>query len=377
MIKPTKILYLITKSNWGGAGKYVYDLATAAKGIGLEVTVAAGKPSGEGELLTRLHQAGIKTIPLPSVKRDIQFLGEFNNLWQLIKLFKKERPDIIHLNSSKIGGLGALAGRLAGVPKIIFTAHNWAFNEDRNLLSKALIALSHWVGALLCHQIITVSIKNAAQILNFPSLKNKITVIYNGLDIPQFLNKKEARVKLSPEDVDTIWLGTIAELHKNKGLDILLLAFKQVLARVGGLSLIIMGEGEERENLAHLIAKLNLTNNVKLLGRVEQAATYLSALDLFILPSRTEALPYAVLEAGAAGLPVIVSRVGGIPEIIDDEESGLLVTAGNYKDLALAIEKLLTHKDLAKKYAKNLQNKITTEFTQKNMLDQTFALYQK
>ncbi len=377
MIKPTKILYLITKSNWGGAGKYVYDLATAAKGIGLEVTVAAGKPSGEGELLTRLHQAGIKTIPLPSVKRDIQFLGEFNNLWQLIKLFKKERPDIIHLNSSKIGGLGALAGRLAGVPKIIFTAHNWAFNEDRNLLSKALIALSHWVGALLCHQIITVSKKNAAQILNFPGLKNKITVIYNGLDIPQFLNKKEARVKLSPEDVDTIWLGTIAELHKNKGLDILLLAFKQVLARVGGLSLIIMGEGEERENLAHLIAKLNLTNNVKLLGRVEQAATYLSALDLFILPSRTEALPYAVLEAGAAGLPVIVSRVGGIPEIIDDEESGLLVTAGNYKDLALAIEKLLTHKDLAKKYAKNLQNKITTEFTQKNMLDQTFALYQK
>jgi len=377
VIKPTKILYLITKSNWGGAGKYVYDLATAAKGIGLEVTVAAGKPSGEGELLTRLHQAGIKTIPLPSVKRDIQFLGEFNNLWQLIKLFKKERPDIIHLNSSKIGGLGALAGRLAGVPKIIFTAHNWAFNEDRNLLSKALIALSHWVGALLCHQIITVSKKNSAQILNFPGLKNKITVIYNGLDIPQFLDKKEARVKLSPEDVDTIWLGTIAELHKNKGLDILLLAFKQVLARVGGLSLIIMGEGEERENLAHLIAKLNLTNNVKLLGRVEQAATYLSALDLFILPSRTEALPYAVLEAGAAGLPVIVSRVGGIPEIIDDEESGLLVTAGNYKDLALAIEKLLTHKDLAKKYAKNLQNKITTEFTQKNMLDQTFALYQK
>ncbi len=377
MTKPTKILYLITKSNWGGAGKYVYDLATAAKGIGFEVTVAAGKPSGEGELLTHLHEADIRTIPLPSVKRDIQFLGEFNNLWQLIKLFKRERPDIIHLNSSKIGGLGALAGRLAGVPKIIFTGHGWAFNEERFFLSQWLIGLSHWVTILLTHQTIAVSKQTAKQLLKFPGVKNKITTIYNGLDIPQFLDKKEARFKLSPEDADTIWLGTIAELHKNKGLDILLLAFKQVLARVGGLSLIIMGEGEERDNLAHLIAKLNLTNNVQLLGKVEMAATYLPALDLFILPSRTEALPYAVLEAGAAGLPVIASRVGGIPEIIDDEKSGLLVTAGNYKDLSLAIEKLLTHKDLAKKYGQNLKNKITTEFTQKSMLDQTFALYQK
>lgn len=377
MTKPTKILYLITKSNWGGAGKYVYDLALEAANRGFEVTVAAGKPSGEGELLTRLQQAGIRTIPLPSVKRDIQFLGEFNNLWQLIKLLKRERPDIIHLNSSKIGGLGSLAGRLARVPKIIFTGHGWAFNEERFFLSQWLIGLSHWVTILLTHQTIAVSKQTAKQLLKFPWVKNKITTIYNGLDTPQFLDKKEARVKLSPEDQDTIWLGTIAELHKNKGLDILLLAFKQVLARVGGLSLIIMGEGEERENLARLITKLNLTNNVRLLGRVERAATYLPALDLFILPSRTEALPYAVLEAGAAGLPVIASRVGGIPEIIVDEQSGLLVTAGNYKDLGLAIEKLLTHKDLAKKYGENLKNKITTEFTQKSMLDQTFALYQK
>ncbi len=377
MTKPTKILYLITKSNWGGAGKYVYDLALEAANRGFEVTVAAGKPSGEGELLTRLQQAGIRTIPLPSVKRNIQFLGEFNNLWQLIKLLKRERPDIIHLNSSKIGGLGALAGRLARVPKIIFTGHGWAFNEERFFLSQWLIGLSHWITILLTHQTIAVSKQTAKQLLKFPWVKNKITTIYNGLDIPQFLDKKEARIKLSPEDQDTIWLGTIAELHKNKGLDILLLAFKQVLARVGGLSLIIMGEGEERENLAHLIAKLNLTNNVQLLGRVEMAATYLPALDLFILPSRTEALPYAVLEAGAASLPVIASRVGGIPEIITDEQSGLLVTAGNYKDLSLAIEKLLTHKDLAKKYGQNLKNKITAEFTQKSMLDQTFALYQK
>lgn len=370
----TKVLYVITKSNWGGAGKYVFDLATAAQSRGWEVAVVAG---GEGELLTKLHQEGIRTIPLPKMKRDIQFLGEIGSLFNLIKIFKAEKPDVIHLNSPKAGGLGAVAGRLARVPKIIFTGHGWAFNEKRPFWQKPVIFFFQWLMIILSHQTIAVSKKTAQDINFLPFVKKKITIIYNGFTATNLLPKKEAREKLDSEDRDGIWLGALAELHKNKGLDILLLAFKKVMEKIPGLTLIIIGEGEERENLARIISRYQLANNVHLVGRRENAATLLPAFDLFILPSRTEALPYALLEAGSAGLPVIASNVGGIPEIIENNKEGALVQAENTHLLADKILELLANKKLMETYGKNLQQKITIHFSPTQMLDQTFTLYQK
>ena len=369
-----KVLYVITKSNWGGAQKYVYNLALAAKERGWEAVVVAG---GSGELITRLNESGIRTISLPKVKRDIQFLGEVSTLFKLIKIFREEKPDVIHLNSPKAGGLGSVAGRLTGVKKIIFTGHGWAFNESRPLWQKPLIYFFQWLMIVFSHQTIAVSRQTANQLDVLPFIKNKIKVIYNGLATPHFLTKIEARTKLDSSNQDGIWLGTIAELHKNKGLDILILAFKKVLEKIGGLTLIIIGEGEERENLARLIARYQLVNNVKLVGRHNEAASLLPAFDLFILPSRTEALPYVVLEAGLAGLPVIASRVGGIPEIIENNKEGALVEPNNTHLLADKILDLLANQKLQEGYGKNLQQKILTHFSPAQMLDQTFTLYKK
>lgn len=368
----TKVLYLITKSHWGGAGKYVFDLATSAQGQGFQVAVALGEGP---ELADKLTTAGIRVICLPHLNRDIKIWADIKTFFDLLKLLRAEQPDVIHLNSSKIGALGALAGRLTGVKKIIFTGHGWAFNEQRFFLNRWLIALIHWLTILLCHQTIAVSQTTAKQIGIFPLVKNKIIVIHNGLETPQFLSKNEARNKLDPDNQSTIWLGTITELHKNKGLDILILALKKVLEKIPGLNLIVIGEGEERDNLARLIARYQLTTNIRLVGKKDNAAQYLPAFDLFVLPSRTEALPYALLEAGTAGLPVIASRVGGIPEIIESGESGALVPAENTHVLADKILELLTNKDLTQKFGQNLQHKISSNFSRKKMLDQTFALY--
>src|SRR3989338_454048 len=121
---PMRILYVITKANWGGAQRYVYDLATAAKEAGHEVAVAVG---GTGILTKRLQEASIRTIELPLRQRRTFLLDlfTFGSLFSLIRVFRAERPDVVHLNSAKAGGLGGLAARLAGVPRIIFTAHGW------------------------------------------------------------------------------------------------------------------------------------------------------------------------------------------------------------------------------------------------------------
>ena len=114
-----KILFVITKSNWGGAQRYVYDLAAALPKGEFEVVVALGG-TGEasaqtGLLAERLKEASVRTIFLSSFTRDIYFFGEFKAFFELLKVIREERPDTLHLNSSKAGGIGSVAGRIAGV----------------------------------------------------------------------------------------------------------------------------------------------------------------------------------------------------------------------------------------------------------------------
>ena len=125
-----KILFVITKSNWGGAQKYVYDLANELHrpNAEFEVAVAFGQ---EGQLAGKLREAGITTHPIRSLQRDVSVIADIKSFFELLRLFKTQKPDIAHLNSSKVGGLGALAARVAGVPKIIFTVHGWPFWETR------------------------------------------------------------------------------------------------------------------------------------------------------------------------------------------------------------------------------------------------------
>ena len=142
-----KIVYLITKSNWGGAQKYVFELATGvlqdnnSNTSKYEVKVMVG---GNGELITRLQSAGIQVIPIDSLSNKVGLKKELRTLGELWKIIRKEKPDILHVNSSKAGIMGALVGRILRVPKIVFTAHGWAFNEDRPFWQKIILKIVHW-----------------------------------------------------------------------------------------------------------------------------------------------------------------------------------------------------------------------------------------
>ena len=383
-ISKTKILIVITKSNFGGAQRYVYDLATSLPNNAFEVVVVFGQG---GELEEKLKSAGIRTIKINSLQRDVNFLKDFSVLFELIKIFKTEKPDVVHLNSSKIGGVGALAGRLSGVHKIIFTAHAWAFNENRSLPSRAVIAFIQWLTVVLCHKTIAVSQKTADQILKFPFIsKNKVKVIYNGVGEIAFLEKGQAREIVCKDAVKyTNWIGTISELHNNKGLDIAIDAFASVSKTHTDTAFVIIGAGEEKENLNKKINELGLTDRVFLAGFITDAKNYLKAFDIFTLTSRTEALPYAISEAGLADLPVIASSVGGIPEIIPSAEYSILIptqkTSGKNAEketaqkIAEAMETLLNQPEQAKTLGQNLHNRIISNFSVTKMHQETFDLY--
>ncbi|HZS43123.1 MAG TPA: glycosyltransferase family 4 protein [Candidatus Paceibacterota bacterium] len=366
-----KVLLVITKSNWGGAQRYVFDVATNLNKEKFEVTVALG---GDGPLKQKLELGGIRVISIPHLGRDVKITNDLKVFSTLRKLFRQEKPDILHLNSSKIGAMGSLVGRLTGISKIIFTAHGWAFNEDRKALSKVSIRLIAWFTIALSHQTIAVSNSVAERIKKWPGVGSKMTVISNGINL-DLKTENEARQILFGDQIPqkTLILGTIGELHPVKGHRYLI----EALADLNDFDYIctIIGEGEERKSLEELIRVKRLENKVYLFGHIDQAGSLLKSFDIFLLPSLSEALGYAVLEAGAAGLPVIASRVGGIPEIIANLKSGLLVTPRRPNEIKNALIYLIDHPEEMKSFGKNLKQTVEEKFSLKQMISETEKLY--
>lgn len=365
-----KILLVITKSNWGGAQKYVFDLATHLS-HDYDTNVVLG---GNGILKDKLEQSHIRTITIPELGRDINLFKDFIVLYKLIRLTQKEKPDIIHVNSSKTGGLGALAGRLCGVHKTIFTSHGWPFNEDRSFVQKKALFFFSWLTSVFSHTTITVSKKDYTLGQAMPWVKNKMKLVYNGIAMPLYKNKDEARKELSlPRE--SFVIGTIAELHKNKGYEYLLQGFVSFAKNHPEALLVSIGGGEEKEHLEKYVREHNLEKQVRFLGFVKEASRFLPALDVFTLTSVKEGLPYVLIEAGYAGLPTVATSVGGIPEIITHEKEGLIVPPKNTQAISDALEYYFTHREVAKEYGEKLKEKVTREFSQEHMVAETKKVY--
>ena len=370
-----KILFVITKGNWGGAQKYVFELATHVPKPAFEVKVVCG----QGDTLPeKLKAVSIPVVQLPNLGRDINIFKDISSFFSLISLFKKERPDIVHLNSSKIGGIGALAARIAGVKKIIFTVHGFAFNENRPWIERKIIAFISWLSIVFCTDVIFTSEKERAIASSWPGVTSKTHLIYNGIESPTFLPRENAQAILAQAINQPISVfegktivGSIGELTKNKGYPFALEAIRDIPNSI----YIIIGQGEEAQHLKALCQEKNLYDKVFFAGFIKDASTLLKGFDIFLLPSLKEGIPYVILEAGAAMVPVISTDVGGISELIIHQQTGILIKAAD----PIAIKNALLHgkqyRNTLNDYAARLYKGVTTNFSLKNMVDKTVALY--
>jgi len=327
MTEKRKIIYVVTKSGWGGAQKSVYILARQLHLSGeYDVLVAYGESelSGENILEEKLKETGIRTAKIQQLKRNIGFFGEIQSFFALWRLFRTERPNAVHLNSSKAGMLGAPAARLARVPNIVFTMRGAPFLEVRPKWQNMIIEFATWLTAVFSHVFVTVSEFEKGIVKKWPLTKNKITHIYNAIESPEFLSRIDARAFISRTagvmiHGDAFVIGSIAELTDNKGL----LEFLPILAerkKQQDFIYVHFGSGELGEELKNKTKELGLEDTVHWLGFVKDASTYLKALDVFTLPSKKEGLPNVLLEAKLAGVAIEASTVGGIPELLEFSE---------------------------------------------------------
>ena len=361
-----KILYLITKSNWGGAQKYVYDLATAFSAKGVDCVVGFG---GNDELEKKCSDTGIRTVSLPSMMRDVSLQKELAVLREIYQLIRRERPEVLHLNSSKASGIGAFVGRLQRVPNIIVTIHGAPFREDRRFFIKSLMYFFKWLTCLFAHKVITVSKQDEADIGRMFFIRKKVTTIYNGIPVDGETPKRE--VKRGKET----HIVSIGDLTRNKGYLYGLEAVNILVKKGIPVKYTIEGEGEDRKKIEEYILIQKLEHVVTLLGRTLVTKDRLHEYDLFMLSSVKEGLPYVLLEAGKAKLPVVTTITGGIPEIIRHEETGLLVQPKDVEGLASSLERIIIDRKYAKELGLRLHSHIVQNFSYTKMLVETAKLY--
>jgi glycosyltransferase involved in cell wall biosynthesis len=373
--QPPKILYVITKANFGGAQRYVYELATAMTND-YSVSVAVG---GGGRLVALLSEADIPVYKIEGLARDLSLWGELRSLVSLYKTIRLIQPNIIHLNSSKIGVLGALTARVCGVRQILFTAHGWPFYERRNPLWRAVAWCGSYLTTLLVHYVIEVSEHDHAAYL--PGTHHKRLVMPTGVGEFSRYSQAEARKYF----VDTfsftvsenaLWIGSIGEYNNNKNLTVALEAiasYKKTVCQP--FIYILIGEGEKRAELAALIDKHGLSDCCILTGFIDNARAYLEAFDIFLFPSKKEGMPYAILEAGRAKRAIIASNIGGIPEVIVSDENGILIDPSKTTDIVAALN-TLSAESARLKFSAAISKTIDAHYSLTSMISKTRACYE-
>lgn len=382
MASRKKILYVITKSAWGGAQRYVFDLATRLNRNGFEAIVACG---GEGPLADKLRREGITVISVPSLKREPNAWTDIRAVKELVGVFRRERPDIVHLSSSKAGGVGAVAAliyKLAARTRlpVIFTAHGWPFKEDRPCWQRTLIFLASWLSTLMHERVITITVSDHRSARRFIPDK-KLSLIFHGIATPDFLPRPASRNffagRIDGIHPDDILIGVTAELTKNKGLNYIIEAGRMMKAKTGDakFKILIMGGGEDKARLKARINAYDLDAAIFLLDFVPDAGQYLLGLDIFAMSSVKEGLPYAIMEAMAAGLPIVASAVGGLPDLITDQKSGLLVPPKEAPALADAIVRIIQNRAFGARIGENARKRLFDSFPVEGMVRRTEAIY--
>lgn len=377
-----KVLLVITKSNLGGAQRYVLDLAKGLSTDRYEVVVAFGPAQGSrapGALAELLRAAGIRTAFVPDLGRDVRVWSDLRAFRDLYALLRAERPDVVHLNSSKAGGIGSLVARLAGVPRIVFTSHGLAYDEPRNIFARGAIFVATWVTFVLSHVVICISNDSAARAARLPLCRSKVRRIYNGIRATELLDRTEARARILSLDPGAAsggaWIGTISELVPNKGTSYALKACEDLKRRGIDFTFFVIGDGDLRDALASAAAKRGLSQHVRFLGYVPNASQYLRAFDVFVLTSMKEGLPYVLLEAAEAGLPVVGTDIPGINDIIEDGVSGALCPVDDPEMCAHALSELLEDPALRERFGAKLKERAAATFSIDTMLSSTLEAY--
>ncbi|MCK5180215.1 MAG: glycosyltransferase family 4 protein [Candidatus Omnitrophica bacterium] len=359
------ILFLSTHLNAGGITSYLFTMSKGLIRRGHQVHVAT---SG-GNMEKEFSSIGVKLLTLNIRTKSELDPKIYFALSLLAKYIRENEIDLIHAQTRVTQVMGAWLKKLTGKP-FISTCHG--FFKTR--LSRRVVPC--WGDCVIA--ISTAVEKHLKD--DFKVREERVFLIESGIDLEQFSlidqsSRKELRARFDLGNAPVV--GIVARLSDVKGQDILVEAMSRIVRDIPDAQLLLVGEGKMERALRENVERLNLNDHVRFFSIVDKTYEMLSLFDIFAMPSRQEGLGLSIMEAQAAGLPVVASRVGGIPSLIEDGNTGVLVEPENPDELAGAIVKLFGDRARMNTIGMAGREFIKETFSADKMLDKVIYLYQQ
>ena len=355
-----KILYVITRADRGGAQMHLLDLL-ANLPAEYERVLGIGEV---GFLHREAMRLGVRTRIMPDMVQPIRPWEDVKALAAMVRLFREERPDIVHAHTSKAGLLARLAGRLMGIP-VVFTAHTWSFADGVPRLQQWISIPFEKIAGAFGGTVIAVSQANVDRALRRRMIRPENLVrIWNGIvDVPH---------RAKPGSRKTTTLIMTARFCEQKDHISLLKALAGV---EGSWQLILAGDGPTRKEAENAARSLQLAERVRFAGNRDDVPQLLADADIFVLATKWEGLPLSILEAMRAGLPTIATGVGGVEEMVTDGVNGYLTERGNVEQLRTRIRTLISSRQLQESMGRQARARYELDFRLEAMMRKTVMTY--
>lgn len=371
-IKPIKVAHVITGLGIGGAERFLRTLAVAVDRSKYDLQffcVVSG-----GKLIPEIEKLGyqVHVIPCYNWDRKIPFRFVLTNIWKLIRIFRREKFDIIHTHLYRANMIGRIAAILAGVPYLYATEHNtnsWKKPADifwDRLLAKfsnKIIAVSDYV------RYFTISQERLDP--------QKVATLWHGIwlrDFDEVNSRLETRDRLGFHSSQPV-IGSIGRLVPQKGYNFFIESIPTILNKFPDAQFMIVGDGPLKDELTEQAKYLGLDSNLTLTGFRKDIPYLLKAMDIFALFSLWEGFGIVLIEAMACSLPIVATNVGPIPEVVIHEETGLLIEPEKPKEISKAIIKLLENPQLIRQFGANGRKRVEANFTAEKMIENLEKIY--
>lgn len=379
-----RICHVITRLIIGGAQENTVLTCRGLAERGHEVTLIAGPETGpEGSLWDKAEAAGCALLRVESLRRAVRPISDWRAACELRRLFRRQRPDVVHTHSSKAGILGRWAAARAGVPVVVHTIHGMSFNRTQSRITQMTYRWLERNAARYTTAFVAVADAMVDQAVAAGiAPRERFVTIRSGMETDQFTPntdlRRRHRMEWGVNDNDVV-VGTIARLFANKGYEEIMAAMPSAVAREPKLRFVWIGDGSYWDRYEKRLEVIGLRDRVRMLGLVppDEVASYINGFDVILHASRWEGLPRAVVQGLLTEVPAVSFDNDGAPEVVRPGESGILVRFGDIGGLSDALVRLAADAELRQSLGRRGRELCRTAFDWHNMVEQLERLYTK
>ena len=381
---PIRVLRVIARLNMGGPALHVTYLARGLASRGYETTLIAGDVArGEESMAFVADRAGVEVVRLPGLSRELSPIRDAVAAWRVARIIRRVRPDIVHTHTAKAGAVGRMAALLAGTrrPVVVHTFHGHVlrgyFGRAGTLLFRAIeTALARATDRLIA---VSPEVRDELVALHVAP-RGKFSIVRLGIEL-----EPRVRFEGDPAEVrrrhgipaEKFVVGWFGRMTAVKRTDDLLTMLAGVRERGIDALLLLVGDGDDRERLEQRAHDLGLARSCLFVGYQEDVAPWYAVCDTVVLTSASEGTPVTIIEALAAGRPVVATRVGGVPDVVDEGETGFLVRPGDTHALAERIQILARDPERRAAMGAAGRERTLSRYAVERLVDDMDALYRE